>query len=114
MDINISLTFERKHVYLIGAFLAVAAMLVPIGAWAADSFDDVPDSNIFHDDIAWMADAGITKGCNPPANTKFCPDSNVTRGQMAAFMHRFADASLIRTASAVSEKAFAFPGPNPP
>ncbi len=32
-----------------------------------------------------MAGAGITKGCNPPVNTKYCPDDFVTRGQMAAF-----------------------------
>ena len=35
-----------------------------------------------------LADAGITKGCNPPANDRFCPDDRVTRGQMAAFLNR--------------------------
>lgn len=28
---------------------------------------------------------GITYGCSP---TRFCPDGTVTRGQMAAFIHR--------------------------
>ena len=32
--------------------------------------------------------AGVTRGCNPPVNDRFCPGSNVTRGQMAAFLHR--------------------------
>ena len=51
----------------------------------------MPDSNTFHNDIAWLADAGVTKGCNPPyTNTQYCPDDEVTRGQMAAFMKRFA------------------------
>lgn len=44
--------------------------------------------HVFGGDIDWLADAGITKGCNPPGNTLFCPDSPVTRGQMAAFLHR--------------------------
>src|SRR5690606_6120098 len=54
------------------------------------AFTDVPDTNVFHDDIAWLAEAGVTKGCNPPDNTEFCPGDNVTREQMAAFMRRLA------------------------
>jgi hypothetical protein len=49
---------------------------------------DVPDTNIFHGDITWLADNDITRGCNPPTNTLFCPKDNVTREQMAAFMRR--------------------------
>jgi len=49
-------------------------------------FDD--DFNVFEADIEWMAGEGITKGCNPPTNDLFCPDSTVTRGQMAAFLVR--------------------------
>lgn len=45
-------------------------------------------ASVFDSDIAWLADQGITKGCNPPANTQFCPDDPVTRGQMAAFLNR--------------------------
>ncbi len=51
-------------------------------------FEDVPPSNIFYDDITWLRDEGITKGCNPPANLLFCPEDFVTRGQMAAFLSR--------------------------
>ena len=46
------------------------------------------DGSVFEQDIEWMAAAGITKGCNPPTNNKFCPDASVTRGQMAAFLVR--------------------------
>jgi len=53
----------------------------------SDRFID-DDGNIFEADIEWMADQGITKGCNPPVNNKFCPNDNVTRGQMAAFLVR--------------------------
>jgi len=52
-----------------------------------DSFTD-DDGSIFQEDIEKLAFAGVTKGCNPPANTKFCPRDNVTRGQMAAFLTR--------------------------
>lgn len=50
-------------------------------------FSDVGDS-VFRHDIAWLLGAGITQGCNPPANTLYCPDQSVTRGQMAAFLKR--------------------------
>ncbi|MFP3913396.1 MAG: S-layer homology domain-containing protein [Actinomycetota bacterium] len=46
------------------------------------------DDSVFQGDIEQLAASGITKGCNPPQNTWFCPDDPVTRGQMAAFLHR--------------------------
>jgi len=46
------------------------------------------DDSIFEADIEKLATAGITKGCNPPTNDRFCPDDSVTRGQMAAFLYR--------------------------
>ena len=79
----------RKRTRIV--IVAVAALLaIPMMAIAADRFNDVPDTNIFHDDIAWLADAGVTAGCNPPANDEFCPEDAVKRQQMAAFMRRFA------------------------
>jgi chitodextrinase len=51
-------------------------------------FKDVSASSIFANDIGRLATAGITKGCNPPANDLFCPGDVVTRGQLAAFLHR--------------------------
>jgi S-layer homology domain len=51
-------------------------------------FRDVSNRHVFVNDIQWLVDQGITRGCNPPANTKFCPDRTVTRGQMAAFLTR--------------------------
>jgi hypothetical protein len=52
-----------------------------------DHFVD-DDSSIFQPGIKQVADARITLGCNPPANTNFCRDDNVTRGQMAGFLTR--------------------------
>ncbi len=46
------------------------------------------DSSIFEGDIEWLGSTGITVGCNPPVNDRFCPNDWVTRGQMAAFLVR--------------------------
>jgi hypothetical protein len=73
----------------IAAAVAVVIAL-PVAVIAAHSFDDVPDSNQFHNAIGWMQENGITVGCNPPANTQYCPEDNVSRQQMAAFMFRLA------------------------
>ncbi len=77
------------------------ALIVPIAALASDRFTDVPDSNVFHDDIMWLADAEVTLGCNPPTNDEFCPSDNVTREQMAAFMKRLAVNQVVDAATAI-------------
>ncbi len=69
------------------AFMVRALGLTDNGG--GDLFTD-DDGNVFEQNIDILATAGITKGCNPPANTQFCPYSYVTRGQMAAFLHRAA------------------------
>lgn len=51
-----------------------------------DYFSD--DRRSWQEDINAVAEAGITRGCNPPENTAYCPDWYVTRGQMAAFLGR--------------------------
>jgi hypothetical protein len=56
---------------------------------AVDFTDD--DFSIFEDDIEWLYSSGITRGCNPPANDRFCPNDNLTRGQMAAMITRALD-----------------------
>ena len=58
-----------------------------VAARDGDLFDD-DNGNVFEGDIDRLATAGVTRGCNPPTNNNFCPDDNVTRGQMAAFLHR--------------------------
>ena len=68
------------------AFLVRALGLAP--APDTDPFTD-DDGKWYEDDVERLAAAGITKGCNPSeGNTRFCPDSPVTRGQMAAFLVR--------------------------
>jgi len=51
-------------------------------------FTDVPPDYWAINYIKAVKDAGITKGCNPPQNDRFCPEDVVTRAQMAAFIIR--------------------------
>jgi hypothetical protein len=53
----------------------------------ANTFID-DDGNVHEANIEIAAELGITKGCNPPANDRYCPDRSITRGQMAAFLRR--------------------------
>jgi hypothetical protein len=66
------------------AFLSRALSLP---ASSEDRFIDDNNSQ-FEDAIDKVAAAGITLGCNPPANTRFCPDRPVTRAEMATFLVR--------------------------
>jgi hypothetical protein len=65
-------------------FLVRALGLPPSGS---NPFVD-DDGHWAESNIGAIADAGITKGCNPPANDRFCPEESVTRAQMAAFLKR--------------------------
>lgn len=87
------------------AALVGALVATPLVVYASHVFNDVPSTNTFHEDIAWMADVGVTRGCNPPANDEFCPKDGVTREQMAAFMRRFAENLTPVAASASAESA---------
>jgi hypothetical protein len=69
----------------------MAAFLVRALKYTDDGGGDLfvdDDDSIFESDIDKLGTAGVTKGCNPPVNDQFCPDDFVTRGQMAAFLHR--------------------------
>jgi subtilisin family serine protease len=70
-----------------GAMAAFLVRALHLPAASRDYFtDDGP--SVFEDDINRLAEAGITKGCNPPDNTEFCPTHIVNRAQMAAFLVR--------------------------
>ena len=69
----------------LAAFLVRALGLTDPGN--GDLFID-DDHSVFAGDIDRLATAGITSGCNQPVGDQFCPEYLVTRGQMAAFLHR--------------------------
>jgi hypothetical protein len=84
---------QRVKGHRIGLVLIVVlavAIIAPMAAIAAGGAFTDDDTSIFEGDIEWMAANGVTAGCNPPANDHYCPSDAVTRGQMAAFMHRLA------------------------
>ena len=66
------------------AFLARALNLP---AAVIDWFTD-DDGLTLEPEINRLAEEGITRGCNPPVNTMYCPNDNLTRGQGAAFLNR--------------------------
>jgi uncharacterized protein YkwD len=78
-------------------FAALGAYGDSSGWWVTELFFDVrgcngtfcdDDTSVFEEAIEKIAAAGITHGCNPPANDRYCPDQYVTRGAMAAFLSR--------------------------
>ncbi len=66
------------------AFLSRALQLAPTDT---DFYTDDTD-NPFETAINRLAASGITQGCNPPTNDRYCPDRGVTRGEMAAMLSR--------------------------
>ena len=68
--------------------MLLAASLVGLTAAAGTGTFVDDDGNVHEGLIEAIAAEGITRGCNPPTNDRFFPSSNVTRGQMAAFLHR--------------------------
>ena len=57
------------------------------GGGPASPFEDVPTTHRFYEDIVWIAEEGITTGCNQ-AGTRYCPVRAVDRDQMASFLVR--------------------------
>ena len=84
-----SRSVRRPLITLLGVFAGVLLLGVAV-AWARGTFID-DDGNTHEGNIEAIAAEGITKGCNPPSNTRYCPDSAVSRGAMAAFLGRALD-----------------------
>lgn len=70
---------------LVTILAAVGVLSVPIAAFATHVFDDVDDGSVHAPGIHYVADAGITLGCD--ANN-YCPSDSLTRAQMGTFLYR--------------------------
>jgi hypothetical protein len=84
----------RNAVVVAVVVMALAPLALassPVAADVKTGFADVADDDIMAAPISWLRVSGITRGCNPPVNTSFCPDRPVTRGEMAAFLARAMD-----------------------
>ena len=94
-----------RPVGLVVVALLVLAVLAPVAVYAAGGTFTDDDTSVFEADIEWMASTGITFGCNPPDNDNYCPDRAVTRGQMAAFMHRLAANAVVNAGELAGQPA---------
>jgi hypothetical protein len=88
------------HVFGVGASFPVGGALVTVesesgGRWTvtvagstvSERFID-DNGNVHEANISAIASLGVTIGCNPPVNSRFCPDAPVTRAEMAVFLSR--------------------------
>jgi hypothetical protein len=92
--------YTTGHVYGPGSTFTVGGVTVEVlsrtgdqftirvtGSAVSERFTD--DNGSIHEaDIAAIAALGITLGCNPPNNSRYCPAGLVTRAEMAAFLLR--------------------------
>ena len=77
----------RRFLPLVLVALLVA--LVPLASLAAGpTFNDLNAGSVHNANIQAIADAGITKGCDP--GVSYCPNGLVTREEMASFLARTA------------------------
>jgi hypothetical protein len=66
-----------------GAYIGYRLQISP--APASPTFGDVPTTHLYFRAIEALAASGVTGGCG---NGNFCPNQNLTRGEMAAFLAR--------------------------
>jgi hypothetical protein len=67
----------------------------PVPDWNGSFRDD--EGSVHEANIDIIAERGVTKGCNPPTNDRYCPQDEITRGQMAAFLRRELDLASTTT-----------------
>ena len=85
-------TAIRRIISVFGGLLMVALAALGLSedaALASSEFTDV--DGIHATNIDRIAEAGVTYGCNPPVNDRFCPERAVTRAEMASFLQRAFD-----------------------
>ena len=82
--------FEDRGVYTVSVDVVSASGGIGSGQTDVYVGSDFTDSrnSLFWEDILWLSATGITRGCNPPIDTKFCPSAHVTRAQVAAMIVR--------------------------
>ena len=77
--------------YRVAVVLTAAIALLVLSATivtASHNFSDVKTSAYYHSAVDWGVDRGLIAGCG---GGKFCPDSNLTRGQAMVVMKALAN-----------------------
>lgn len=72
-----------KHVIV--AAIVGGLIAAPTAALATHRFSDVPDDSVYAGAVERLTAAGVIEGCTP---TVYCPQENMTRGQMALLLDR--------------------------
>ncbi len=83
----------KTALVVLGAVGVLVAIPIAVSA-VTQTFNDVPSTDWAYDDVEWLAANDLTNGCTSDG-TLFCPDSPVTRREMAAFMHRLATKRVV-------------------
>ncbi len=78
--------FIAITVIILTSILSGSLGAITVLAWP---FGDINPGDWFYNDVAWLDANSITHGCG---GGNYCPDSYVTRAEMAAFLHREAGA----------------------
>ncbi len=82
----------RPYAYVaradMAAFLARLWRLAGGETKESGAFVDVSSKTAHHEDIAWLAASGVSKGWDTPNGAEFRPLASVARADMAAFLHR--------------------------
>ncbi|MFZ0015636.1 MAG: Ig-like domain-containing protein, partial [Acidimicrobiia bacterium] len=82
-----SFTFRIHDGTVFSNTATVSIKISDVGVPSGGTFAD-DNGNTHEGNIEAIAAAGITKGCNPPTNDRYCPSDDVSRGEMAAFIVR--------------------------
>lgn len=77
-------SWRRSFVFVIVLSWAVMATSLLV-VRASHIFSDVPTTAFYHNAVEWVFNRGITAGCEVGL---YCPEANVTRGQMAVFLQK--------------------------
>lgn len=85
----------------IGLLLLAAAPLSAFGQ-TCGGFTDIPPAAFYCNNVEWIKNRNVTLGCTL---TEYCPNNNVLRSQMAAFMNRLGSV-LTPTILRVTDAAF--------
>jgi hypothetical protein len=85
MRIKVEFELRRPARRTVALLLGLLLVGVPSVALANHQFPDVPSTYPFHNEIGAIAKAGVTTGF---ADGNYHPNDPVSRGAMAAFMHR--------------------------
>jgi hypothetical protein len=78
---------ERRTRWIVLGAAGALVLALPVAGLADAYFDDVDDDNPHAEGIEFVAEHGISRGCDP-AGTRFCPTDGLTRQQMATFLYR--------------------------